>query len=161
MKRLVKLVGIIVSAFAAVLTLSSVSMAANPDTLVNNWNWKCLEIDGSSKSNGARAQMWDCRGQAGAVWRFENQGGWYRIINVNSGKCLEIADSRTDNGAPAQQWSCSGGDTQRWGFAGGQIFNKNSQKVLEIDGGSDANGARVQQWQNANKTWQAWSYGTG
>ncbi|MBB5117584.1 RICIN domain-containing protein [Streptomyces eurocidicus] len=161
MKKIGKLIGLVMAALAAILLTPNVSLAINQNdtTLVNNWNWKCLEIDGSSQSNGARAQMWNCAGQAGARWKVQGDNGAYRIINRNSGKCLEIADSRTDNGAPVQQWSCGDRDTQRWKFASSYIYNVNSGKVIEIDNGSDANGARVQQWSIAGKTWQNWSYG--
>ncbi|MGK5631304.1 RICIN domain-containing protein [Streptomyces sp. URMC 123] len=168
MKRTTKLGAITVSALSAVIAMPNVSMAANPDTLVQNstlWGqMKCLEISNSSTSNGARAQIWDCNGQAGALWRFNrNSDGSYYIVNNNSGKCLEIADSRTDNGAPAQQWSCAGIATQRWFFSAGHIYNANSKKVLETNNGSSANGARVQQWQLSDNDplYQQWSYGTG
>lgn len=36
--------------------------------LVNANSGKCLEIENSSKSNGARAQQWSCNGQLGAYW---------------------------------------------------------------------------------------------
>lgn len=32
--------------------------------LVNAHSGKCLEIENSSTANGARAQQWDCKGQA-------------------------------------------------------------------------------------------------
>ncbi|WP_190344462.1 RICIN domain-containing protein [Streptomyces venezuelae] len=157
-----------VAAFGLVMALPNVSFAANPDTLVQNSSlWgklKCLEIENSSSSNGARAQIWDCNGQPGAVWRFNrNSDGSYYVVNNKSGKCLEIADSRKDNGAPAQQWACAGIATQRWFFQFGHIVNANSGKLLETNNGSSANGARVQQWSQApnDPLYQQWSFGTG
>lgn len=157
-----------ITAAGLVLALPNVSFAANPDTLVQNsslWGTlKCLEIENSSTSNGARAQIWNCNGQAGALWRFNrNSDGSYYLVNNKSGKCLEIADSRTDNGAPAQQWTCAGIATQRWIFNSSHIYNVNSGKVLETNNGSSANGAQVQQWTKASSTLlhQQWSYGTG
>ncbi|TQE19226.1 hypothetical protein Sipo8835_39790 [Streptomyces ipomoeae] len=35
---------------------------------VNAHSGKCLEIENSSKRNGARAQQWTCKGQAGSKW---------------------------------------------------------------------------------------------
>ncbi|MEU5431262.1 RICIN domain-containing protein [Streptomyces olivoreticuli] len=139
------------------------SYAATGLTLQNGSSGKCLEVDGSSASNGARVQQWDCNGQSGSYWGTQSAGGGYvRIIN-NSGKCLEIADSRTDDGAPAQQWTCSSGyDTQLWklevkgGDFGNRFVNKNSGKVLEIDNGSRSNGARAQQWSSAWASQQYW-----
>ncbi|MEU7233375.1 RICIN domain-containing protein, partial [Streptomyces chrestomyceticus] len=70
---------------------------------------KCLEIENSSTKNGARAQQWDCKGQAGAGWYLLDLGGGnWSIVNAKSGKCLEIENSSTKNGARAQQWDCKG-----------------------------------------------------
>ncbi|MEU1826197.1 RICIN domain-containing protein [Streptomyces abikoensis] len=161
MKKIAKFAGIAMSAVAAVALFPGTSVAAPnfPTKLVDNWNWKCLEVENSSSSNGAKVQMWSCGEQAGAKWKFVPSGNGYYIVNANSGKCLEIADSRTDNGAPAQQWDCVGIDTQRWYLADSMIINGNSRKVLEVNNGSSDNGARVQQWDNSNLKWQRWSYG--
>ncbi|MCC2279769.1 RICIN domain-containing protein [Streptomyces sp. ET3-23] len=166
MKRSARFGAAAASALFAVIALPNVSEAANPDTLVQNstlWGrTKCLEIENSSSDNGARAQIWDCNGQPGSVWRFNrNSDGSYYIVNNASGKCLEIADSRKGNGAPAQQWSCTGIATQRWWFGGGHIFNANSGKVLETNNGDSSNGAGVQQWtkSDSDPLYQQWSYG--
>lgn len=41
---------------------------AGVGAFVNSRSGKCLEIENSSKRNGARAQQWTCRGQAGSKW---------------------------------------------------------------------------------------------
>lgn len=46
----------------------SAHSAADVGRFVNANSGKCLEIANSSKSNGARAQQWTCKGQAGAKW---------------------------------------------------------------------------------------------
>ncbi|MFD5619228.1 hypothetical protein [Streptomyces yangpuensis] len=33
--------------------------------LVHTFNGKCLEVENSGTANGARVQLWDCKGQAG------------------------------------------------------------------------------------------------
>ncbi|MGK5733214.1 RICIN domain-containing protein [Streptomyces sp. URMC 124] len=146
-----------------------VSVSHNPDidadTWVNRNSGKCLEIENSSKSNGARAQQWDCSRQPGSKWMVTSSDGVYvNIINVNSGKCLEVADSRRDDGAPVQQWTCAGNDTQKWNKLFVQsdpntrVFrNANSGKVLEIDGSSKDNGARAQQWENKGQPGSYWT----
>ncbi|WP_190022345.1 RICIN domain-containing protein [Streptomyces hiroshimensis] len=134
----------------------------------NNGSGKCLEIDGSSRSNGARAQQWDCNGQAGSYWTLNSAGnGWYEIVNDNSGKCLEVADSSTYNGAVVQQWDCVGNDTQKWRIEQSQVnrdgnlfVNYHSGKVLEVDNSSSRNGARIQQWDyHPYVSGQLWSFG--
>ncbi len=77
--------------------------------IIRNHSGKCLEIENSSKRNGARAQQWTRNGQAGAKWKPGTLGGnRAEIINVRSGKCLEIENSSKRNGARAQQWTCDG-----------------------------------------------------
>ncbi|MEU7154960.1 RICIN domain-containing protein, partial [Streptomyces chrestomyceticus] len=49
-------------------SLSSVAWA-------NAKSGKCLEVENSSTKNGARAQQWDCKGQAGASWNLRDGGG--------------------------------------------------------------------------------------
>ncbi|WP_369392484.1 RICIN domain-containing protein [Streptomyces sp. CG1] len=163
MKRVVKFAGLAMSAVFTVVLLPNTSVADTNDgpvTLVNKSNGKCLEVENSSKSDGARVQMWDCNGQPGAKWEILSTGfTTSKIVNVNSGKCLEIADSRMDNGAPAQQWNCVYKDTQRWNVGTSTIENVNSAKFLEVSNGSADNGARVQQWSYANLEWQHWSFG--
>ncbi|GAA1629139.1 hypothetical protein GCM10009764_60100 [Nocardia ninae] len=79
---------------------------------------KCLEIADYSKQNGAKAQLWDCVGQANAYWRWKDDriDGVYRsfFVNLHSGKCLEIADANQSNGAVAQQWDCVGQRNAFW-----------------------------------------------
>ncbi|WP_331447379.1 RICIN domain-containing protein [Streptomyces xanthochromogenes] len=135
--------------------------------LLHNVNSRsCLEIDSSSKDDGAVAQQWACNGQAGAQWQFRptTTAGVYEIVNANSGKCLEIANSNTADGARAQQWTCKGIPTQQWtvkpiGTTGNwNIANLNSGKTLEIDSSSRADGAPAQQWARVGdaKPSQSW-----
>ncbi|QLE75267.1 hypothetical protein FGW37_30020 [Streptomyces rectiverticillatus] len=135
--------------------------------LINKNSNKCLEIDGSSTQNGARAQQWECKGQPGAEWVLKPDPGglFWNIVNQNSGKCLEVADSRVDNGAPVQQWDCAGNQTQKWDrlWTRGdeKVFrNANSGNVLEIDNSSTSNGALAQQWQNSGQPSAYWIEGS-
>ncbi len=120
--------------------------------VIINQSGKCLEISNSSTANGARAQQWDCKGQAGSKWGMADAGGGaYYLVNAHSGKCLEIENSSTANGARAQQWDCKGQAGSKWRFyvVAGQaakVVNAKSGKCLEIENSSKSNGARAQQW---------------
>lgn len=136
--------------------------------LIHNANSRsCLEINNSSKDDGAVAQQWACLGQAGTKWQFRptSTGGVYEIVNTNSGKCLEINNSSLDNGARAQQWTCKGIATQKWtiqsiGATGNlNLTNLNSGKTLEIADSSKVDGTPAQQWTHAsdpNYPTQSW-----
>jgi hypothetical protein len=127
--------------------------SAAPITLMymqGAYGGKCLEVENSSGSNGARVQSWNCNWQNGAYWRLvPKSDGYYEIRNY-SGKCLEIENSSKANGARAQQWECKGQAGSRWRFKAGTrgniVINKSSGKCLEIENSSLSNGARAQQW---------------
>ncbi|MFI9204977.1 RICIN domain-containing protein [Streptomyces sp. NPDC053048] len=165
MKILAKVAAVAASGAALVLMAPAQSQALTGELIIHSDTGKCMEIENSSKANGARAQQWTCKNQAGAQWQLRFVGGgYYNIVNLNSGKCLEIADSRKDLGAPVQQWSCVKGlATQLWylnrevGKPSAPIVNMNASGSLSV-GGVDVtpvikdNGARVvlgeygQQW---------------
>ncbi|MFD7013509.1 RICIN domain-containing protein [Streptomyces sp. NPDC059928] len=140
-----------------------------PDSgLLHNVNSRsCLEINNSSKDDGAAAQQWACNGQVGAIWQFHPTAtaGVYEIVNANSGKCLEISNSNTANGAHAQQWTCVHNAAQQWTIqpidntGNWNITNLNSGKTLEIDSSSKSDGAPAQQWTHTtdpNQPNQSW-----
>ncbi|MEU1286731.1 RICIN domain-containing protein [Kitasatospora sp. NPDC005856] len=132
-----------------------------------NDSGKCLEITNSSTANGARAQQWECKGQAGSKWQWQSAGdGFYNVVNVHSGKCLEIENSSTANGAAAQQWTCNGQNGAKWKLiqvrSGGGMnrykLQNHSGKVLEITNSSTANGANAQQWEYKGQSGALWVY---
>ncbi|WP_179082404.1 RICIN domain-containing protein [Streptomyces rectiverticillatus] len=149
------------------LTAAGTGQAAADDgstLLVTTQGAICLEIENSSKSNGALAQQWSCKGQPGAEWKFVEVSGsgddtLYQLVNVNSGKCLEIADSRTDYGAPIQQWTCVKGlATQQWRYYNLVLANNNGSYATVVKGddgwASRKNGARVVN--GPSSTWHQW-----
>jgi serine protease len=134
-----------------------VNHTVTPTNLIKNASGKCLEIENSSTSNGARAQQWDCLGQAGMYWRIVDVGsGYYHIVSNSSNKCLEIENSSYSNGARAQQWDCVGQSGALWTFSGANIINR-SGKCLEIENSSYSNGARAQQWDCVGQSGAQWS----
>ncbi|WP_171168022.1 RICIN domain-containing protein [Streptomyces sp. I05A-00742] len=158
MKKLPKLLALATApvALAAVLAAPGTGQAATPSGgtargIVNQKSEKCLEIENSSRANGARAQQWDCGRQMGALWRIIQRGSAYQLKNEASDKCLEVENSSKKNGARVQQWDCNAdSDTQLWEQIitgrGVMWINRNSKMALEVSNGSHANGARVQQW---------------
>jgi Ricin-type beta-trefoil lectin domain len=125
-----------------------------------NSSGKCLEIDNSSLGDGAKAQQWECKGQAGMFWRIYDNGIFgYLIVNYNSGRCLEIDNSSWSNGAKAQQWECKGQTGANWQlqFNGYDLHVINSSgKCLEIDNSSWSDGAKAQQWECKGQSGALW-----
>lgn len=151
------------AASTMVMTAGASPAAADSYIAFRNQNsGKCLEIDNSSRSNGAKAQQWDCNGQAGSRWYTRDAGGGYSyIVNQNSGKCLEIRNSSGSNGAKAQQWDCLGQAGAKWKISysntfGASFITNSSGKSLEIENSSRSNGAEAQQWDGfANGTFRS------
>ncbi|MEU8582917.1 RICIN domain-containing protein [Streptomyces abikoensis] len=146
------------------LTLPAALAESPVFQLANANSNKCLEIENSSRTNGTKAQQWDCNGQPGANWQTRpiDGTGSLNIINAYSGKCLEVADSSKENGAIAQQWDCTGSEAQVWDKLGTNApdqfvyRNRNSGKVLEVENSGKTNGAKVQQWDGGSQVGARW-----
>jgi hypothetical protein len=152
-KRAVLITGMAMAASAIVMTAGASSASADSYWAFRNQNsGRCLEVENSSRSNGAQVQQWDCNGQAGSRWYTRDAGGGYSyIVNMNSGKCLEVENSSRSNGARAQQWDCNGQAGTKWKVTYAKMFGATlitsiSGKSLEIENSSRSNGARAQQW---------------
>ena len=87
-------------------------------------------------------------------------GGYYKIVNRNSGKVLDVPASSKSEGVQLDQQPDNGGANQQWQVvtSGGYvtIVNRNSGYLLDVSGGSKANGGAVIQWPSdggANQQW--------
>lgn len=123
-----------------------------------------FDVEGASKSNGARVILWWSTGNANQRWTFEQTGkasnnqNVYRIRNVNSGKCL------TTNGiagAQLYQYSCIADyPYQEWATSMGPNFtvlnhsirNPTFDLYINVLGNKFAPGAAVGAWYNGGDT---------
>ncbi|GAA1373094.1 RICIN domain-containing protein [Streptomyces beijiangensis] len=163
-KRASFITGLALVASAATVTVGASPAAADSwSQFANSGSGKCLEVENSSQSNGARVQQWSCNEQAGANWYTRDAGGGYvYIVNRGTGKCLEIENSSGSNGARAQQWDCKGQAGAKWKigpylslYDAREIIN-HSGKGLEIENSSHSNGARAQQWTRGTQAGGLW-----
>ncbi|MGW2562339.1 RICIN domain-containing protein [Streptomyces sp. NPDC001514] len=106
------------------------------------------------KETGAPAQQWDIS-FAG--------GGFYHLVNANSGKRLDVAGASTENGANVQQWKANNFGAQEWlieqhldapGTA--TLVSHISGLLLEVEDGSAEDGANVRQWEDTDSPFQWW-----
>ncbi|MFE9750738.1 RICIN domain-containing protein [Saccharothrix saharensis] len=70
-----------------------------------------LDIPGSTPTNGALAQIWDCNSKTNQQFRLNCDGS---VTAVASGKCLDVNGGATANGTNVIIWDCHGGTNQRW-----------------------------------------------
>jgi alpha-amylase len=130
--------------------------SANTNPTHNGWEDGFTEGDGSSDS-GAPVQ----------------DGGTYRLVNVNSGKTLDVegGTGATANGDDVHQWDYFGSANQHWtiesvGDGYYRLIAEHSGKALDVSGGESAtqDGANVHQWEylgNGNQQWAIEASGSG
>jgi hypothetical protein len=70
----------------------------------------CLDVQGESHDDGARAIAWKCNGQPNQRWHVQGQ----TIRSELNGKCLTMQDGRGAPLTPVVLRSCSGRQNQRW-----------------------------------------------
>mgnify|MGYP001232282408 CR=1 FL=1 len=93
---------------------------------------------------------------------FPRGGGYFYIVNKNSGKYLDVASSSLSDGARIVQQPYSGSHSQQWSLTltdNGyfKIINRNSGKLLEVYGNSPNDGAEVVQWGETGVNGQQWT----
>jgi hypothetical protein len=112
---------------------------------------KCLEFGG--KDDTSEAQVATCTGASAQEFKLQTvPGGYYAIVNVNTGKCLDVAAFGMDDSAQVQQYECNGGQNQNWIVATGtggavRLIARHSGKALSVMGSlpGDAGVAKVAQ----------------
>lgn len=129
--------------------------------LVNQATGKCLDVNGTSGTNGARVQIWTCNGGTNQLWRVEPLAdGTNRIVNLASGKPLDVASCGTADGTTITQWTWLDNACQRWTITGSgwvTLRNPNSGKVADVANCGSADGTEVRLWTALGNTCQAWS----
>lgn len=121
---------------------------------------RVMDVPAASSANGAAMQLYD--NNTTAAQRFKLRalgGGYYSIINVNSGKALDVRNGVARKGAPVQQFAANGTDAQAWKFvatgdADGSYYivsKLKSSLVLDVSGANAANGSKLQVY-TLNKT---------
>lgn len=125
------------------------------------------DIEGGSKSNGAKLQLWDRTNKPQQQFKFIYAGApmTFKIQNRSSNKYIDASNTRIDqNGCPIQIWDDNGQDNQKWKieilpewYAPKHIKVKvqaaYSSKTWDLSGGQEkANvaGSKLQIWTDAD-----------
>jgi poly(hydroxyalkanoate) depolymerase family esterase len=116
---------------------------------------KCLDVPGSSQTNGTQTHIWDCNGQTNQTW---TRTSTKQLTVYGGAKCLDAAG--TAAGAKVVIWDCNGGTNQQWNLnANGTITSVQSGLCLDVTGASTANGAAVGLWDCNGGSNQQWRLG--
>ena len=81
-------------------------------TIISHYPGRCMDISGSSASEGEVLQEWSCNGGVNQQFSIIPDGDYYRIIARHSGQCLDIENGSTYNSARVIQFHCNGGENQ-------------------------------------------------
>ncbi|MBM7169332.1 endo-1,4-beta-xylanase [Streptomyces sp. G44] len=113
---------------------------------------RCLDVPGSSTTDGTRPQLWDCHGSTNQQWTHTAAGE----LRVHGDKCLDAAG--TGNGSNVQIHGCWGGDNQKWRLnTDGSIVGVRSGLCLDAVGGGTANGTLIQLYACSGGSNQRWT----
>ncbi|MGI5189946.1 RICIN domain-containing protein [Promicromonospora sp. CA-289599] len=115
---------------------------------------RCMEVPGSSTSNGAQTQLWDCTGGANQSWTYTPN----KQLVVHGNKCLDASGQGTSNGTATVIWDCNGQANQQWNLnPNGTITGVQSGLCLDASGYGTANGTKLHLWACHGGTNQQWS----
>ncbi|MFF3634813.1 endo-1,4-beta-xylanase [Streptomyces sp. NPDC002250] len=113
---------------------------------------RCLDVPGTSTTDGTQLQLWDCHSGTNQQWTYTDAGEF----KVYGDKCLDAAG--TGNGAKVQIYGCWGGDNQKWRLnSDGSIVGVQSGLCLDAVSGGTANGTLIQLYSCSNGSNQRWT----
>lgn len=78
----------------------------NAYSLIGRQSGRALQVTNSQTINGAGLEIMDFTNGNNQQWTITpTSGGYYTVMNGNSGKMMEVADNSTNKFAPVNQWS--------------------------------------------------------
>lgn len=87
-----------------------ISQKVELDDETANWPAYCVDVAGESSENGTPVQLWECTGNKGQEWIFNNG----KLQSVVSSKCLDAGDMQV--GSQLTIWDCDDVPQQQWGY---------------------------------------------
>jgi dienelactone hydrolase len=123
-------------------------------SVVNAGSGRCLDVPGSSTTNGTQVHLWDCHGGTNQQWTYTSS----KQLMVYGNKCLGASGRGTANGTAVVIWDCDGDANQQWNVnANGTITGVQSGRCLDAVGAGTANGTRIQLYACTAAANQRWS----
>ncbi len=81
--------------------------------IVAKHSGKCLSVKNASREAGEHVIQSECSGASHNLWTLDSRGGYYLIMNQNSGYCVDVPQFERGV-AHLVQWHCAGTDNQLW-----------------------------------------------
>ena len=125
-----------------------------------------LDIDGSSRQNGANVLIWDWYEnniQKEFDLKYIDIDGCYIITNINSGKVLDAENGGTTNYTNVWQYEYNGSAAQKWYITkesngSYSIHSKASGLCLDVENGNLANGSNIRLYESNNSVAQEFKF---
>jgi alpha-galactosidase len=118
---------------------------------------KCLDVPGSSQTDGTQMDIWTCSGGSNQIWTYASS---HQLTVYGGAKCLDAFNNQTTAGTKVEIWTCNGGANQQWQLnSNGTITGTQSGLCLDVTGASTANGALVELWTCNGGSNQQWTLG--
>ncbi len=79
------------------------------------YKFKCADVVGKNKQDGANVQLFRCHGGSNQLWQFvEIRKNVFKIISQNSKKCLDVKSPANKENSNIQQYTCHETNDQLW-----------------------------------------------
>jgi predicted alpha-1,6-mannanase (GH76 family) len=141
------------AAAALVAALGSTGGSTGGSVLRGQQSGRCVDVPGSSQTNGTLVALWDCNGGVNQSWTATAD----RQLRVFGTKCLDVNGASTTDGAEVQIYDCNGGSNQQWTLnADGSVVGAGSGKCLDATANGTTNGTLLEIWScngGANQKW--------
>ena len=132
------------------------SGGASAQELVGSQSGKCLDVPGSSTTNGTQLDIYTCNAGSNQEFTLAANGE----ITVYGNKCLDAFNQGKTAGTIVDIYTCSGGSNQLWqAHPDGAITNDESGLCLDVYGQGTANGTKVDLYTCNGGSNQQWSLG--
>lgn len=126
-------------------------------TLTGVQSGKCLDVPGSSTTNGTQLEIYSCNGGANQQYTL-NPNGEISVYSGSSQKCVEAYQQGKTAGTIVDIYNCNGGSNQLWQVhPDGTVSNNESGLCLDVYGQGTANGTKVDLWTCNGGSNQLWT----
>ena len=132
------------------------SGGASAQELVGSQSGKCLDVPGSSTTNGTQLDIYTCNAGSNQEYTLAANGE----ITVYGNKCLDAYNQGKTAGTIVDIYTCNGGSNQLWqAHPDGAITNDESGLCLDVYGQGTANGTKVDLYTCNGGSNQQWNLG--
>ncbi len=137
------------------ITPGSGGTGGTSSAIVGVGSGRCVDVPGSTQTNGTQVQLWDCNAGVNQQWTPTTAGE----LRVYGGDCLDANGQGTSPGTKVDIWTCNGGSNQKWNLnADGTITGVQSGLCLDASGAGTANGTAIELWTCNGGSNQRWTH---